>query len=166
MYLGSVTTALTSLFLSGSFRRITDRISPYRTIAIFALLFGINEAVFSFVAPGRVGLYIVFAITYAVIGVGFLMGYNSLLYLNLPKGCNTDVFATFWHLVANLGSLGGSAFGTWVLSKFANQTLPLFSLELYGSQLLCGIKSILCVVFFLLVWKFTPYLQKSRAEQS
>lgn len=165
MYVGSITTALTSLFLSGKFRRITDRISPYRTIAVFALLFGINEAVFSFVAPGRAGLYVVFAISYAIIGVGFLMGYNSLLYLNLPKDCNTDVFATFWHLVANLASLGGSAFGTWVLSKFADQTLPLLGLDIYGSQLLCGIKSILCVGFFFLVWKLTPYLQKSRAEQ-
>ena len=166
MYVGSITTALTSLFLSGRFRRITDRISPYRTIAIFALLFGVNEAVFSFVAPGRVGLYAVFAITYAVIGVGFLMGYNSLFYLNLPKGSNTDVFATFWHLVANLASLGGSAFGTWLLSMFGNQKLSPFGLELYGSQLLCGIKSILCVIFFLLVWKLTPYLQKNRTEKN
>jgi len=164
MYLGSITTALTSLFLSGRFRRITDRISPYRTIAVFALLFGINEAMFSLIVPGRVALYVVFAITYAVIGVGFLMGYNSLFYLNLPKGCNTDVFSTFWHLAANLASLGGSAFGTWLLSMFGAQKLPLFGLEIYGSQLLCGIKSLLCIGFFLLVWKITPYLQKNRTE--
>ena len=37
-----------------------------------------------------------------------------------------------------------------------------FGLELYSSQILCMIKSLCCIGFFLLVWCMTPYLQKNR----
>jgi len=162
MYLGNITTALTSLLLSGRFRRIADRISPYRTMAVFALLFAVNEGLYAMVAPGRTVLYVFCVITAAVISVGFVMGYNSLLYLNLPKGSNTDVFVTFWNLIGNLASLGGSAFGTWLLATLGSRTPVFFGLELYSSQILCMIKSLCCIGFFLLVWCMTPYLQKNR----
>lgn len=167
IYFGSLASVLGGIFLSGIFRKLTDLISPYWMVAVFAGLYGVFEILYVFVAPGRVDLYVFLVITSGLLGVGFSMGYNSLFYLNLPKDGNKDLFAIFWNMVSNIACFVGAALGTWLLAIFERQgTYRFFGEQVYGSQLICFIKIFMFFGVACFVAKIAPQLNKtSRSER-
>lgn len=165
-YAGAVTSVLGGLVLSGIFRKMADAISPYRMVACFAAVYGLLEIISIFVAPGRVGLYLLGAVLSGMVGVGFSMGYNSLFYLNLPEDGNKDLFAIFWNMVSNVSCFVGAAFGTWVLSLFEKHgTYQIFGSAVYGSQLICCIKMVLFFAVAFFVAKITPELKRTSLSE-
>lgn len=166
VYLNPLFVVLVSLVLSGVFRRLTDLISPYAMVALFAALYGVLEIFNIFVAPGRVGLYLALALPGALVGVAFSMGYNSLFYLNLPQGGNKDLFAIFWNMASNVAVFVGAAIGTWLLSVFENHGIyRIAGMDFYGLQLICVIKVVLFFALAFFVMKLTPMLRKTASSE-
>lgn len=165
-YVGALACVLGGLFLTGAFRKITDLLSPYWIVSVFAAIYGLVEMMFVFVAPGRIGLYVVLAAVSGLISVGFSMGYNSLFYLNLPEDRNMDLFAIFWNMACNIPAFLGAAFGTWLLSIFERHgTYLIFGSAVYGSQLICGIKVILFFATAVFAAKIAPGLKKTSLSE-
>lgn len=160
LYISSVTGMLASIFLSGFFRRYMDRTSPYKVVAVFLMAYMVLEAMFIFVSPGRLPLYVLLTAASGVVGVGFAMGYNALFYLHIPEKANRDLYATFWNLAWNLAAFAGSALGTWILAGFEKHGIyHIFGMEFYGSQLLCGVKVLFYIGALYYVVKVAQYLK-------
>lgn len=163
LYISSVVAMAAGLLLTGFFKRIVDRISPYRMVMYGIGVYAVLEAVYAFIAPGRIQLYAVCATISGVLGVGFSMGFNSLFYLKVPEDVNKDIFATFWNLAANVMGFLGAALGTYLLSVFeAHGVYCIGGMEFYSSQLLCMIKSACFVLTLIYVAKVTPRLLGER----
>jgi len=164
LYIGSVSSMVCSLCFSGVFRRLMDRVSPYRMIAIFLVVNVCTEFLFGMVAPGRVPLYAGLAVVAGLATVGFNMGYNSLFYLHIPENANRDLFATFWNLTVNISAFVGSAIGTWILAAFERHGVyNIFGMDFYGSQLLCMVKVVFFAAAFCYLMKVTPRLMRKEA---
>lgn len=164
LYIGSVSSMVCSLCFSGVFRRLMDRISPYRMIAVFLVVNVCTEFLFGMVAPGRVPLYAGLAVVAGLATVGFNMGYNSLFYLHIPENANRDLFATFWNLTVNISAFLGSALGTAILSIFEKHGVyNILGMDFYGSQLLCMVKVVCFAAAFVYLMKVTPVLLKKEA---
>lgn len=158
-YISAVSGAVGGILLSGVFRKLTDRTSPYWVVGFFVMVFLIMEGFYVMVGPNTVHLYVVLSILYGFVNVGFSMGYNSLFYLKIPKGANKDLYATFWNMITYVGCLVGAAGGTALLSVFEKMGMVhLFGHAFYGSQVLCMVKGCLmgCTLIYLI--KVTPGL--------
>lgn len=161
-YIGSVFGMASSVFLSGLFRRLVDRTSPYKTISLFLVVYMVMELFYVFVRPGTAGLYVTLAAFGGLMGVGFSMGYNSLFYRCQPADGNRDLFATCWNLMANVSSLAGAALGTWLLAIFEGWGLfNIFGMGFYGSQMLCMVKIFFYAGMLLYVARVSPRLSAS-----
>lgn len=158
-YIGAIAGAVGGIFLSGAFRRLTDRTSPYWVVMLFVMVQFLMEIGFAFVGPATVPLYVVLVVIGGFVGVGFSMGYNSLFYLKLPQGANKDLYATFWNMVTYVACFVGAAGGTWILSRFEMRgLLSVFGMEMYGSQVLCFVKALFMLITFLYLLKVMPKL--------
>ena len=164
LYMGSVATMITSLTLSKRYRRFMDRTSAYSVIAFFAMVHAALEVFYIFVGPGRAALYVVLSIFSGIADVGFVMGYNALFYLHIPKDANNDLSATFWNLAGNISAFVGAAAGTWLLSRFeAHGIYDIFGMDFYGSQLLCCVKLVCFIITIAYVRRVTPVLNTEKA---
>ena len=163
LYISSVVAMGAGLLLTGFFRRIVDRISPYRMVMYSLVIYAILETTYGFIAPGRMYLYAVCAAVGGVLSVGFSMGFNSLFYLKIPEEGNGDIFATFWNLAANVAAFLGAALGTFLLSIFETHGVyGFFGMNFYGSQLLCILKGGCFVLMLIYVLKVTPLLMEAK----
>lgn len=164
LYVGSVATMVTSLTLTKSYRRFMDKTSAYSVIAFFASVHAFLEIFYIFVGPGRAALYVILSIFSSIADVGFMMGYNSLFYLHIPKNSNNDLFATFWNLAGNISAFLGAALGTWLLARFeAHGIFDIFGIDFYGSQLLCCVKLAFFIITIAYVRRVTPLLNTKSA---
>ena len=160
-YISSVAGAVGGILLSGVFRKLTDRTSPYWVVGFFIAVFLGMEFFYVMVGPNTIPLYVVLSVLWGFVNVGFSMGYNSLFYLKIPKGANKDLYATFWNMIAAVASLVGAAGGTALLSVFEKRGMvPVFGHEFYGSQVLCMVKACMLAGMLLYMVKMTPRLSK------
>lgn len=163
LYISSVVAMTAGLLLTGFFRRIVDRISPYRMVLYGVCLYALLEVTYGFITPGRIQLYVLCAAINGVLTVAFSMGYNSLFYLRIPEDCNKDTFSAFWHLAANVAGFIGAALGTYLLSTFERHGVyRLFGMDFYSSQLLCFIKGGCLALMLIYVARITPRLMEQQ----
>ena len=160
-YISAVAGAIGGILLSGVFRKLTNRTSPYWVVGFFVLVFLVMEFFYVAVGPNTIPLYVVLSVLYGLVNVGFSMGYNSLFYLKLPRECNRDLYATFWNMITYVACLVGSAGGTWLLSRFESMGMvTLFGHDFYGSQVLCMVKASLMACTLIYLIRVTPMLSK------
>ncbi len=163
MYIGSVVSALGSVFLLKYWRRAINYYSWFTILLFTVFVTGLMEFPIGFSTSSTKWVYIVVSIIQGLNAVGTSLVFANLFYINLPHG-NMDIFITFWNLTANISALVGSVAGTWFISVTEpHGPWMILGLPFYGSQFLTWIKFLflmgLCVYIKLII----PHIQPDKA---
>ena len=165
-YTCSFATMICSLLMLNWWRGLIRRIGWFKVLVLTVFVTGILEFCIGFTTPKTIWLYVLVTIAQGVNMVGAQLVFANMFYLNLPD-TDTDHFTTFWNLIVNvsilLGQMGGTAFLALIERK---GTVPVFGMQMYGSQLLVWIKCIgyLCLCVYIV--KVTPHIRPDARPKS
>ena len=159
MYIGSVISALSGVFLLRYWRQAINRFSWFSMLFVVVLVTGLLELPIGLATSRTIWIYVLVSVLQGCNAVGTSLVFANLFFVNLPKG-NTDLYITFWNLTANISVLVSTVFGAWFIAWTEPRgPWQLFGLPFYGSQFLVWIKGLLLIGLCVYIKLITPHIQ-------